>query len=155
MRNNKYLLTIGLTLAMTLAGCASQTQKQDTDIDLVDVRGQADEAYEKGDIETSEKLYSTLVKEVPGEAKPWFRLANVYARTQRPDAAIRAYREALVRDPQMTKAWYNMGLMQLREAVHSFSELELYADRRDPLYGQGKTLLKGVLELIGEGGNGD
>lgn len=140
-----------IVLALILAGCASQSiLEQEGEVDLFDLREQADEAYEKGDMDTSEKHYSALVKEVPSEAKPWFRLANIYARTERPGAAVRAYREALIRDPEMSKAWYNMGIVQLREAAHSFNELQVYADPDDPLYTQGKALLNGIIKMIGD-----
>lgn len=139
-----------IVLALALAGCASQSVKQKEEVDLFDLREQADEAYEQGDMAASEKHYSALIEEVPGEAKPWFRLANIYARTERPGSAVRAYREALIRDPEMNKARYNMGIVQLREAAHSFNELQVYADPEDPLYTQGKTLLDGIMKLIGD-----
>lgn len=150
MRDYRRILIIVLTL--TLAGCASQSlqQEQEAEVDLFDLRERADEAYEQGDMAAGEKHYSALIEEVPGEAKPWFRLANIYARTDRPGAAVRAYREALIRDPEMSKAWYNMGIVQLREAAHSFNELQVYADPEDPLYTQGRTLLEGIMELIGD-----
>lgn len=135
--------------ALALAGCASQSIQQ-PEVDLFELREQADAAYEEGDMAASEKHYSVLVKEVPGEARPWFRLANIYARTERPGAAVRAYREALIRDPEMTKAWYNMGIVQLREAAHSLNEMQVYADPEDPLYTQSKTLLEGILKLMGD-----
>lgn len=149
MHDSRRILILIVTLSLT--GCASQSRvvQQDTETDLFDLREKAEEAYDQGDMAAGEKHYSALIKEVPGEAKPWFRLANIYARTERPGAAQKAYREALIRDPEMSKAWYNMGIVQLREAAHTFNELQVYADRDDPLYTRGEKLLEGILKLIG------
>lgn len=155
MTENKTICILLISMLM-LAGCTGQMLKQDTpekkpQADLYQLRLEANKAYMSGDMKTSEKDYAELVKAVPGEADLWFRLGNVYARTQRPDAAIKAYREALIREPQMSKAWYNMGIMQLRQSVYSFSQLQVYTDPDNPLYNEGKHLLDGIIGLIGKG----
>jgi len=148
MHDCKRILTTLLGLVLT--GCASQSVQVTTKADLLDLREQADKSYQEGNLADSEKHYTALIEKVPGEARPWFRLANIYARTERPGAAVRAYREALIRNPEMTKAWYNMGLVQLREAAHSFNELQVYANPEDPLYPQGGILLEGIMKLISD-----
>ena len=116
--------------------------------DLFEVKRLADEAYQRGDMVESEKEYAILVKALPEEAEHWFRLANVYYRTQRPDAAISAYREAVIRDPKYAKAWYNMGVVQLREAINSLGEMQTYSDPEDPMSRKGKYLLDGIIDLL-------
>lgn len=133
-----------------LTACTSQLAKeeQSSKADIFEIERLAAEAYEKNQWVESEQHYSELVKRIPERALHWFRLGNVYARTQRPDAAIIAYREALLRDPKMAKAWYNMGVLQLRQAANSFNEFQIYVDTNDPLYNKGQTIFTGIVDLI-------
>ena len=94
--------------------------------------------------------YSILVKEIPVEALFWFRLANVYVRTNRPDAAITLYREAVIRDPKFSKAWYNLGIIQLKQTAFSLNEMLIYTDRTDPLYSKAATMLEEIKDIIKE-----
>jgi len=146
---------IGMLLIL-LAGCAATgpvQEEQASQQDLFELRQQANQAYKDGDMKASEEKYAELVKKVPEEAELWFRLGNVYARTQRPQAAVKAYREALVREPQMSKAWYNMSIMQLRQSVYSLGQMQVYSDPDDPLYAEGRQLLEGIIDLIGKDEN--
>ena len=43
-----------------------------------------------------------------------------------------------------------MGLLQLRQSFNSFVEMQLYADKKDPLYGKSKEFIDGILELLNE-----
>jgi len=145
------LITLTGLLLILLAGCATQNieQEKKPGEDLFALRQEAAKAYTNGDMKQSEKQYTELVKKVPQDADLWFRLGNVYARTQRPEAAIKAYHEALIRQPEMSKAWYNMGIMQLRQAVYSFSQLQVYSSTDDPLYNQSRHLIDGITNMIG------
>jgi cytochrome c-type biogenesis protein CcmH/NrfG len=156
---NKPRLFRTLCLAVVLAGVSActgldQLTKKEPSTpekqDLFEVQRLADEAYRKDDLAEGEKHYKTLVKEVPGEPLNWFRLGNIYARTQRPDAAVAAYREALIRDPQLTKAWYNMGVVQLKQAAHSFTQLQIYSEKDRPLYEQSQKVVQGILGVLHE-----
>jgi cytochrome c-type biogenesis protein CcmH/NrfG len=88
-----------LLLLTNLSGC-NMTGLKDTEdapeIDLLELRDEADSAYLNDDLKTSEENYTILVKEMPEEALHWYRLANIYVRTNRPDAAINLYREAVI-----------------------------------------------------------
>jgi tetratricopeptide (TPR) repeat protein len=144
------ILIIALVLG-GLAGCSAPSVRKPTPTEtgLLEIQRLGDSAYEEGNLLDSEKHYSVLVREIPAEAQNWFRLGNVYARTQRPDAAVAAYREAVVRNPKLTKAWYNMGIVQLRQAVNSFGELEIYAGSGDDaLVDQGRSIVDGILNLL-------
>lgn len=145
------LIALAGLLLILLAGCAGQNARQSEQPkeDLFALRQKAAKAYAAGDMKESEKEYAELVKKVPQDADLWFRLGNVYASTQRPAAAVKAYHEALVRQPEMSKAWYNMGIMQLRQAVYSFSQLQVYSSTDDPLYSQSRHLIDGITDIIG------
>ena len=136
---------------LALTACNAPGIKPDQEprkTDLFQLEHDADVSYQKGDLAASEKDYLELVKKAPEEALHWFRLGNIYARTHRPEAAIIAYREAVLRKPDYSKAWYNMGIIQLREAANTFNQMQVHTESKDPLYPEGKKLLDEVLKII-------
>jgi tetratricopeptide (TPR) repeat protein len=150
---HKYNLKIvgAVFLCFFLAACSGGQIKNDdetTKVDILEINKLADAAYASGDMEESEKHYSVLIREIPKEVLPWFRLANVYARTKRPDPAVRAYKEVLVRNPAYANAWFNMAIVQLKQAASSFNEMQIYTDSTHPLYPRSKQAFEGILELI-------
>jgi len=116
--------------------------------DLLELQKQADTAYLNDDLVASEKGYEILIKELPAIALHWFRLGNIYVRTNRPDAAINLYREAVLRNPKYSKAWYNLGIVQLKQTAYSLNEMLLYTDINDPLYNKAKDMLDGIQTII-------
>lgn len=116
--------------------------------DLKQVRELAEKAYAAEDWPASEKYYDALVKQIPMESAYWFRLGNIYARTERPEPAVAAYREALVRAPGNAKAWHNLGVLYLREAASSFAQMSANVEPSDPLYGRGQSIYAGIKELL-------
>ncbi|MBT7950315.1 MAG: tetratricopeptide repeat protein, partial [Gammaproteobacteria bacterium] len=89
-----------------------------------------------------------LLQQLPDIPLHWFRLANIYVRTNRPDAAVKLYREAVLRDPKYAKAWFNLSIVQLKQSAYSLNEMLLYVDRNDPMYSKGKKLLDGIQGII-------
>lgn len=148
-------------LLLQLAACAtvnstsnttanSRKAEEPTKLNMVEIREQADIAYANEDLVTSEKNYEILIKELPEEAEHWFRLANIYVRTNRPYAAISLYREAVIRDPKFAKAWYNMGIVQLKQTAYSLNEMLIYTDKQDPLYSKAATMLEEIKSIVKE-----
>jgi len=148
-----FKFVIVVLLLTNLSGCNTTGLKETDDApnnDLLALREEADFAYLNDDLVTSAKHYETLVREIPEEASHWFRLANIYVRTNRPDAAIDLYREALIRDPKFSKAWYNMGIVQLKQTAFSLNEMLVYTDRYDPLYSKAARMLEEIKAIIKE-----
>ncbi len=140
------------TLFLCLAACnpsgIKEDGKEDKKIDFFVLQSEADEAYLNDDLVTSEKAYEILVKEMPMVAKHWFRLANIYVRTNRPTAAINLYREAVIRDPKYSKAWYNLSIVQLKQTAYSLTEMLTYTSSDDPLYDKAKKMLDDIQKII-------
>lgn len=143
--------------AVLLAACAGGNMKSN----LVELRATALQAYMQGDLATAERDFLVLTRRVPGEGESWFRLGNIYARTHRPEAAIQAYQEALLRQYDKPKAWHNMGIVYLREAGNAFTQLLLELDPDDPFYPRIYSLNEAVINLLNsaaetgnENGNG-
>ena len=116
--------------------------------DMFQVERLANQTYQNNEWLESEKHYTLLVEKIPEEAQHWFRLGNIYAQTQRPDAAVAAYRESLIRDPKFAKAWFNMGVLHLKQAANSFGEFQLYVDNQDPLYRKSQEIFRDTLAII-------
>ena len=111
----------------------------------------AETAYEAKDWQAAEQHYVTVTKRIPDEAHPWFRLGNIYARTERPDFAVRAYKEALIRDPQLSKAWYNMGLVQLRQSANSFLQMRTHTPDNSAQRARADAMYEALIGFIQKG----
>lgn len=143
-----------LFLFALLTGCSQTGLKEVIDLnpekDLLDLQAQAESAYQKNDMAASEEAYQTLVEEMPEVPLHWFRLANIYVRTNRPVAAINLYREAVLRDPTYSSAWYNMSIVQLKQTAYSLNEMLIYVDENDPMYERASKLLEGIKSIVQE-----
>ena len=141
-----------ITLLLSLVGCNQLSVKdgaeEQTKPDLFELQKQADQAYLNDDYTAAERDYEILIKELPEIALHWFRLGNIYVRTNRPAAAINLYREAVLRDPTYAKAWYNMSIVQLKQTAYSLNEMLLYTDKNDPMYSKARTLLDGIESVV-------
>ena len=139
-----------LILVSSLAACQSHPGTAAAPIDLAGTRGLAEQAYAAGDWRAAEPHYRALVGAVPQDADLWFRLGNVYARLEQPDAAVAAYREAIERSAQMGKAWFNMGVVQLRQAANSFLKMKEQAAAGDPAAAQATAAYDAVMAILGQ-----
>ncbi len=153
MSLRKFTKTIALSfMLLNLCGCnqlgVKKNSENEVKPDLRELQKSAEEAYLNDDLETSERGYLTLVTELPGIPEHWFRLANIYVRTNRPVAAIDLYREAVLRDPKFAKAWFNLSIVQLKQSAYTLSEMLIYVDKNEPLYPEAKELLNGIQAII-------
>ena len=114
------LAIVALALLAMLAGCA--TSRPSRLAATVERQRQADQAYVTGNLAQALSGYQALTRAWPQQADYWFRLGNVYARLQRPDAAVDAYAQALRIEPTHAKAWHNLGIIRLRQAEAAFGQ---------------------------------
>lgn len=135
--------------AVILSACAAGGVKSD----LMELRAAAFQAYAQGDWITAEQRFLALTRRVPGEGEFWFRLGNIYARTHQPEAAIEAYKEALLRQYDTPKAWHNMGIVYLRQAGNAFTQLLTELEPGDPFYPRIHSMNQAVIDLLNNAGN--
>jgi len=141
------LLLLMIALAATgLTGCASGHPQTATDI--LAARKQAFVAYQEGDYPLAISRFEELTATIPKDADLWFRLGNAYARNKQPKKAVSAYENALLRDPELSKAWYNMGLVYLKEAMKTFDEMSRYVPAEDPAGQRGRFLRDALVRLL-------
>jgi len=147
-----------LAFAAALAGCDTLVRPDEADNGtgnladdpeiLVDI---AEAAYDKRDWRTAEAAYTELTEKVPKEMEPWFRLGNIYARTNRPEAAVAAYKEALVRDAGLAKAWHNMAIVHLRQAANAFLQLRSHVEPESAEDIQADAMYQAIMDLMQAG----
>ena len=113
-------------------------------------RRSAYKAYEAENYAMAAEEFEQLVGVIPQDAELWFRLGNSYARTEQPEEAVKAYKNALLRSPSMSKAWYNMGIIYMQQALKAFVDLQLYSDDSDDIARQGELMREGVFRLLEE-----
>jgi tetratricopeptide (TPR) repeat protein len=118
---------------------------------LADVQ-RADTAYAKQNWREAEGIYQRLTTAVPNDPYPWFRLGNVYAKTDRWDFARSAYREALKRNADHHKALHNFALVNLMQAKEMLQAGLSRFKPDDPSVTESRTLLADLDRLIGATG---
>jgi tetratricopeptide (TPR) repeat protein len=129
-----------LLAVFAVSGCATKN--------LIVERQGAYQAYQEEDYAAAAEKFEELVEEIPKDAELWFRLGNSYAKIALPEKAIKAYQNALLRDPKMGKAWYNMGLIHLQAALKSFVDMDSYVAENDPVAKRGELMREGIFSLL-------
>mgnify|MGYP003334854023 CR=1 FL=1 len=137
---------LALILTLTLTACDNANIR--TSSDRAAVRARAETAYLNGDWRTAEQHYLYLTGQDGTTAEDWYRLGNIYARTSQPDQAIAAYREALKRDQNNSSTWYNLGIVQLRQATKTFIDMVNRTDVNDPLNMRARYAVTAITELL-------
>lgn len=134
---------------LLLTACAAQPdgKRQARDL-LYKLEKQAALAYRNKNWKVAEEKYGLLISESPNTAEIWFRLGNIYARTSRPEKAIAAYKEAVVRQADYQPAWRNLGILSLRKTAHLYIEMLLHLEHDSESYIRAKKTSEVLLRLI-------
>ena len=132
---------------IVLSGCATIGEHKD----IYALSKEAEIAFDNQEDAKAEQLYKGLVKQAPNDAENWFRLGNLYARTNHPDQAVEAYQHALMLDGANPKIWHNLGVVRLRQAWASLIQAENLTPPDSNLYGETRDLVKalGNLPVLG------
>lgn len=116
--------------------------------DLLVMRKEAEQHYEAKDYAKALPLYERLVKGAPKDALSWFQLGNVQARLKLNNEAIKSYEQAVQLDPNLSKAWHNMGFLQLQQSANSFTQMAQLTREDDPLSDRAMKMSQGTLALL-------
>ena len=137
-------------LLLALMGCATSAQKRGAvpSEDLATTRARAEESYQNADWRTAAEAYGVLVAATSTDVDLWFRYANALARSDQSERAVLAYREVLTRDKNYAKAWFNMGIVQLRGAADSFLAMSTNVDGSDSLRSQSEQMYRDISRLL-------
>ena len=138
-----------ISVFFILSACATQPVETGVSKNIVFKLGkEAALAYKNKNWKVAEEKYSLLISESPGTAEIWFKLGNIFARTSRPDKAIAAYKEAVVRKPEYEQAWRNLGIISLRKTTHLYIEMLQHLDDSSESYIRAKKTSEVLLKLI-------
>ena len=152
------LLLLAPLLGLLLA-CANGTPRERTPsapdaapVSADALRQRAEDAYAARDWANAERDYLTLAKTVPGDGQAPFKLGNLYTRTGRLPEAAAAYAEATRREPGLTRAWHNLGVVQLRLARLSLGRAAEGNDAAEAATGaRARGLVEGIDLLLAPG----
>lgn len=139
MRHIGLALWLALSGAL-LAGCGTTGAGGLQRSDLFQLSNDAQLAYEAGEDARAEQLYMGLARAAPGDPEIWFRLGNLYARNDRPDAAADAYQRVLALKQNEPRAWYNLGIVRLRQGWAALMQAHAALKETDPLYRETERL---------------
>ncbi|MCG8378022.1 MAG: tetratricopeptide repeat protein [Proteobacteria bacterium] len=149
------LLIIGLIF---ITACNVQNTKPESEPkpdselqELVSLRQKADSYYHNADWPNAITHYVELIQQVPKDAEIWFRLGNAHARLDQTSSALQAYQRAINLNPSNSKAWHNMGIIQLKLATNTFVNMKNYSNAGDPLHERASQVVDAISELLHQG----
>lgn len=144
-----------LLVALACAGCAStgsdgQAATKSPDSATAPTAeaslAAAEAAYAREDWATAEARLLDAARAARGDAEPWFKLGNVYYRTQRYDFAAQAYEQALRRAPGHARAWHNLGVVRLHQADASFERVTVATEPHDSTLDERAQRMRDILD---------
>lgn len=124
-----------------LDGCALNSSH------LLGLSREAQQAYQSGHIVLALKDYRMLAQSHARDPYIWTRIGNLEAIQGQPEKAVEAYRRAVRIDPQDGEAWYNMGMVRLREAWAMFIEAYNAIPAGNPAHHSIQTMIRALGNL--------
>jgi len=113
--NKRGMLSVFFIIA--LSSCATNysvnDSTTDTESNVFELVSKADKAYSEGRWLEAEQSYRLVIKRVPQDYYAWFRIANTQLRQGNIESAIRFYKEAIKRNPEQPKTYYNLSTAYL------------------------------------------
>ncbi len=144
-----------LPILMSLVACnllntksISANESEQSLEELIQLQQNAQAAYQDKDWDKAVDYYGTLSQRMPEDAEIWFRLGNSYARLNKHGAAIQSYQQALNRDPRNSKTWHNLGIVQLKLVVNTFTEMLSNTNADDPLNRRATYVINAITNLL-------
>ena len=116
--------------------------------ELIKLKQIARVAYQNRDWNKAVEYYGSLSQRIPNDSEIWFRLGNSYARLNKHGAAIQSYQQALSRDSRNSKIWHNLGVVQLKLAANTFTEMQNNTNADDPLNKRATYVINAITKLL-------
>lgn len=123
------------------AGCGG-LETRSVGEDLVKMQQEAQVAFDSGENARAEALYKGLIRSMPNDAETWFRLGNLYARTDNPDQAANAYLTALSLNGSDARAWHNLGIVRLRQGWAAFLRANSMTEPSQPIHAMSTEIIR-------------
>ena len=143
------ILLLASIISFVLSGCTVTEVRPELN-DIQQLQAHAHAAYEAKEYELAITRYQEVQTYLDKDPYVWFRLGNCYSHLQQPDEAINAYRKAVFFDPTMSKAWHNMGVMQLRQTANTWTQMLVHTLQSDPLYPKAERYSQDTLKALNQ-----
>ncbi len=134
-----------LLLCAAGAGCAGMDRSAGED--MVKAQRDAQAAFDSGENVRAEVLYKGLLRSNPNDGETWFRLGNLYARTDNADQAVTAYLTALSLNGGDARAWHNLGVVRLRQGWAALLRANTLSAPPEPIHAMSTEMIR-TLEKI-------
>ena len=122
-----------LIFILLLVGLTACTQKSIKGVKAtLDKQVEADNYYAQNNCDRALPLYQSLAETMPSDTKSLLRIGNCQARAKNFEQAEQAYQQALMRDNQFVKAWYNLAYIQARVLANTVTEMYKHVDPESP-----------------------
>ena len=108
---------------------------------------EAQAAFDSGENARAEVLYKGLTRAMPNDAETWFRLGNLYARTDNADQAVNAYLTALSLDGTNSRAWHNLGIVRLRQAWAALLRANALTGEKEAVHTMSTELVRALEKM--------
>ena len=128
------------------AGCGGM-ETQSVGEDLVRMQREAQAAFDSGENARAEVLYKGLTRAMPNDAETWFRLGNLYARSDNPDQAVNAYLTSLALNGANARAWHNLGVVRLRQAWAALLRANTLTVEKEPVHAMSAELIRALEKM--------
>ncbi len=137
---------VAVLLCAVGAGCGGmETRRAGEDLGRMQQEAQA--AFDSGENARAEVLYKGLVRAMPNDAETWFRLGNLYARTDNPDQAVSAYLTALSLNGSDARGWHNLGIVRLRQAWAALLRANTLTVPPEPIHAMSSEMIRSLEKL--------
>lgn len=109
---------LGILLLISLVqGCTSTTPTKPSANQLIDAFARAERSYDQGLLSDAEQQYRQITLSHPDYYEAWFKLGNIYTRTDQLPAAVLAYEECTRREPEELRCWNNLAIARLKQSI--------------------------------------
>ncbi len=134
-------------LCVLMAACGINQPKLSSD-EIKTSYSIANKAYDDKNYKLALLEYLKLSETINSDAMIWFRIGNSYTRLENYEEAVKAYEKSVLIDPRLSKAWHNMGVIQLKQSVNTWRQMLTYISKDDALYDKALSLSKKLLEVV-------
>lgn len=143
---------LALLLLLTISGCSNLADKSsynEQQLDsLLSLQQAADAAYRAQDWPLAIQQYQALLEQYPGHSNSWYRMGNSYSELGKLEQAMAAYEQSIHHDLKNTRAWHNLGILQLRTATRTFLDMQNHASESDEHARRGQTIVDSIGQIL-------
>lgn len=143
----KYLFLMLVSVLFTGCTQTSGHEQKNNKIDLVKLENRAGSAYTAGHLDLAEGMYRQLLSIRENYAPAWFRLGNIYARSNRLAAAVSAYQRCIQIDSEHEKAWFNLAVTRMRQSTDVLIQAQAHVSTDSKTKGQMDELFIQLMRL--------